>query len=95
MPIRYEKPNWIAASGFARFLASTLGLLVRVVGGVAIVAGALRAVGGTAGHGVAAIGLVPILAGTSHTCVFRKLFGGLFAGAAIRTCAIRWATGAA
>jgi hypothetical protein len=33
---------------------------------------------------VAAIGLVPLLAGTFDTCVFSKLFGGPFSGAAIR-----------
>ncbi len=90
MPIQHdEKPNWFAASGFGQLMASTLGRVVRVVGGVAIIAGGLLAVGGTAVYVVAAIALVPILAGAFDRCVFSRLFGGPFAGPAIRACARR------
>jgi len=38
---------------------------------------------------LAAIGLVPLLAGTFDVCVFSRLFGGPFSGSAIRACAKR------
>lgn len=79
-----HKPNWFAASFFGQFMASSLGRGVRVVGGVALIAGGLLAVGGTAGYVLAAIGLVPLLAGAFDVCVFSRLFGGPFAGSAIR-----------
>ena len=37
-----------------------------------------------AGYVVAAIGLVPLLAGTFDKCVFSRLFGGPFSGQEIR-----------
>lgn len=90
MTIQYnEKPNWFAASWFGQFMASSLGRAARVVGGVALIAGGLLAIGGTSGAIVAAIGLVPLLAGTFDVCVFSRLFGGPFAGSAIRACAKR------
>jgi hypothetical protein len=41
-------------------------------------------IGGMAGYVVAAIGLVPLLAGTFDKCVFSRLFGGPFSGQEIR-----------
>ena len=85
MTIQYtEKPNWFAASWFGQFMASGLGRAVRIVAGIALIVGGLQAIGGTTGYVVAAIGLVPLLAGTFDRCVFSKLFGGPFAGPAIR-----------
>jgi hypothetical protein len=79
-----EKPNWFAASRFGQFMASGIGRVVRIAGGVALIAGGLLAIGGPAGVIIAAIGLVPLLAGTVDVCVFSALFGGPFSGAAIR-----------
>jgi hypothetical protein len=79
-----EKPNWFAASWFGQFMASGLGRAVRIVAGIALIAGGLLSIGGTAGYVVAAIGLVPLLAGTFDKCVFSRLFGGPFSGPAIR-----------
>ena len=85
MTIQYnEKPNWFAAGPIGQFMASSLGRVVRIGGGVALIAGGLLAIGGTPGYVVAAIGLVPLLAGTFDKCIFSKLFGGPFSGAAIR-----------
>jgi hypothetical protein len=85
MTIQYsEKPNWFAAGPAGQFMASGLGRAVRIAGGAGLIAGGLLAIGGTAGYVVAAIGLVPLLAGTFDTCVFSKLFGGPFSGAAVR-----------
>ena len=83
------RPNWFAASWFAQFMTSGLGRRVRIVAGFALVAVGLVVVGGTTGVVVAAIGLVPLLAGTFDVCVFSRLFGGPFGGAEIRACAIR------
>ena len=88
MTIQYSnKPNWFAASWFGQCMASGLGRAVRIVGGVALIAGGLLAVGGTAGYVVAAIGLVPLLAGTFDVCIFSRLFGGPLSGTAIRASA--------
>ena len=79
-----QKPNWFAASRFGQFMASGVGRVARIVAGIALIAGGLLAVGGPAGIIMAAIGLVPLLAGTFDVCVFSALFGGPFSGAAIR-----------
>jgi len=88
MTIPYnDNPNWFAAGWFGQFMASGLGRVARIIGGVALIAGGLVAIGGPEGYVLAAIGLVPLLAGTFDVCVFSKLFGGPFAGAEIRACA--------
>ena len=79
-----QKPNWFAASRLGQFMASGVGRVVRVVGGIALIAGGLLAVGGPAGIIMAVIGLVPLLAGAFDVCVFSALFGGPFSGTAIR-----------
>lgn len=84
-----QKPNWFAASRLGQFMASGVGRAVRIIAGIALIAGGLLAVGGPAGIIMAAIGLVPLLAGTFDVCVFSALFGGPFSGAAIRACARR------
>lgn len=92
MTIKYsdnDKPNWFAAGWFGQFMASGLGRAARIVAGLALIAGGLLAIGGTTGYIVAAVGLVPLLAGTFDKCVFSKLFGGPFSGDEIRACARR------
>lgn len=79
-----QKPNWFAASRLGQFLASGAGRLTRIVAGAALIAGGLLAIGGAAGIALAAIGLVPLLAGAFDVCLFSALFGGPFSGAAIR-----------
>jgi hypothetical protein len=78
------KPNWFAASWLGQFLATAAGRLIRIVAGVALIAVGLLAVGSTAGVVIAVIGLVPLAAGALDVCLFSRLFGGPFAGAAIR-----------
>ncbi len=85
MTIQYnEKPNWFAASWFGQLMASGLGRAVRIVAGIVLIAGGLLSIGGNIGYVVAAIGLVPLLAGTFDKCVFSRLFGGPFSGPEIR-----------
>lgn len=81
-----QKPNWFAASRLGQFMASGAGRLIRIVAGVALIGGGLLAVGGPAGLIMAAIGLVPLLAGAFDVCVFSALFGGPLSGAAVRAC---------
>ena len=82
-----EKPNWFAASWFGQCMSSRMGRIGRVVAGLALVAGGLLAVGGIAGFIIAAVGLVPLLAGASDVCVFSALFGGPLRGSDVRACA--------
>jgi Na+/glutamate symporter len=64
--------------GFARFMSSTLGRLLRIVAGIALIAIGLWTVGGTWGIVLAVVGLVPLVAGIFNFCVFAPLFGGPF-----------------
>jgi hypothetical protein len=82
----HQKPNRFAASRLGQFMASGTGRAIRIVAGIALIAGGLLATGGTAGIIMAAIGLVPLLAGTFDMCVFSALFGGPLSGTAIRAC---------
>ena len=67
------------------FLASGAGRMLRIVAGVALIAVGLMALEGTVGLIVAAIGLVPLLAGIFDFCVFAPLFGAPFSGPRIRS----------
>lgn len=70
--------------GFFGFMASPAGRITRVVAGVALILVGLLVIGEVAGYVVAAIGLVPLLAGAFDVCVFSRLFGGPFKGEEIR-----------
>jgi hypothetical protein len=81
-----KKPNWFAASWFGQCLSSTRGRIGRVVAGLALIVGGLFVLGGTAGVVLAAVGLVPLLAGAFDVCLFSALFGGPLRGSAVRAC---------
>lgn len=66
--------------GFARFMSSAAGRLVRIVAGIALVLIGLLVVGGITGVILAIVGAVPLLAGAFNVCVFAPLFGGPFLG---------------
>ena len=87
MTIQTEKPNWFAASWFGQCMSSTRGRIGRVIAGLALIVGGLVALGGTAGIVLAAIGLVPLLAGAFDVCIFSALFGGPLRGSDVRACA--------
>jgi hypothetical protein len=80
-----HRPNWFAAGWLGQYLASGTGRWTRFIAGIVLVAAGLGPIGGTVGIVVAAIGLVPLLAGAFDVCVFSALFGGPFSGAAIRS----------
>jgi len=73
-----------AASGFAQFLNTPAGRVLRAVLGVLIILAGLLWIGGTVGWVVAAVGLVLVLAGLLDFCVLSPLFGGPFWGREIR-----------
>ncbi len=66
------------------FLASPAGRITRIAAGVALVAWGVFGLAGAAGLIVAAIGLVPLIAGVFDFCVFAPLFGAPLSGQKIR-----------
>ncbi len=71
--------------GFAKFMSSGAGRLLRIVAGLALILVGLMVVAGTWGIVIAVIGLVPFLAGIFDVCVIGKLFMGTpFKGAEVR-----------
>jgi hypothetical protein len=69
---------------FIKFMVSTAGRLTRVVAGIALILWGLLGFDGGTGVLVAAIGLVPLLAGLFDFCVFAPLFGAPLSGPRIR-----------
>ncbi len=71
-------------NAFVPFMASPIGRVTRVVGGILLIAIGLLGIGGVLGVILALVGLVPLLAGTFDVCVFAPLFGESFSGPTIR-----------
>ena len=69
---------------FVSFMASSTGRIVRIVAGFGLIALGFLGIGGAAGLAVAAIGLVPLIAGAVDICVFAPLFGCPINGPEIR-----------
>ena len=72
---------------FVRFMASSTGRALRIVAGVALIGVGLLLVGGTTGYVIAAVGLIPLLAGLFDVCLLAALFGQPLSGRAIREAA--------
>lgn len=70
---------------FVTFMASTTGRIVRVVGGLALIAWGLLGLSGVAAVVVVVVGAVPLLAGLFDFCVFAPLFGAPLSGPKIRS----------
>jgi hypothetical protein len=64
--------------GFARFMSSLAGRLIRIVAGIILIIIGFTLVHGTGGIILAIVGLVPLVAGLFNFCVFAPLFGGPF-----------------
>jgi hypothetical protein len=64
--------------GFARFMSSLAGRLLRIVAGIALIVVGLAVVHGTGGIILAIVGLVVLAAGLLNFCIFAPLFGGPF-----------------
>jgi len=68
-------------NGFVGLMQSWIGRLLRIVAGLALIAVGLFVMQGAWGYVVAAIGLVPLLAGIAGICLFAPLFGYTLASA--------------
>ncbi len=66
--------------GFAKFMSSWTGRIIRIIAGIALLYVGLVSVRGTVGIILAVVGLVPLLAPIFDVCVFAPLFGGPFLG---------------
>jgi len=64
--------------GFARFMSSLWGRLLRIVAGIAIIAVGLVVVTGVGEIILAIVGLVILAAGLFNFCIFAPIFGGPF-----------------
>jgi hypothetical protein len=70
--------------GFAKFMASTAGRLLRIVAGIALILVGFLMLNGIAAYVVAVIGVMPLVAGLFDFCIFAPLFGAPLGGKAIR-----------
>jgi hypothetical protein len=71
--------NW-----FVKFMVAPAGRITRAAAGAAIIAAGLIGVTGTLGDVIAALGVVPLVAGVFDICVFAPIFRLPWAGARIR-----------
>lgn len=60
---------------FARFMNSGAGRLLRMAVGIALIIVGVSDVFGTAGWAIAAVGLVPLIAGIGNVCLIGPLLG--------------------
>jgi hypothetical protein len=73
-----------AQSGFAQFISTPAGRVLRVVAGLVIIGCGYVLRGGSGGIVLMVVGLVPLLAGALDVCVISGLLGGPWSGAKIR-----------
>ena len=66
---------------FARFMASPIGRGIRVVAGLVIIVAGL-VIGSAGGYLLAAVGLVPLMAGLLNVCVIAPVLKAPFSGKA-------------
>ena len=76
-------------SGFARFVSSPAGRLVRRVVGLGLITGGSAQRGSSTGLVLMVAGLVPLAAGAFDWCLISALLGGPISGARIRERTLR------
>ncbi len=69
---------------FARFMASPVGRIVRILAGVAMMVAGLRFVGGTGGLILAIAGVIPLAAGVFNFCGVAPLIHAPFWGKSVQ-----------
>jgi len=67
---------------FAKFMAKPLGRGIRIVAGLVLIALGLAVIGGTGGLVLAAVGVLPVLAGLFNICAIAPILGVPFSGQA-------------
>jgi hypothetical protein len=70
-------------SGFARFINSTAGRVLRAAVGIAVICWGYTQRGSTTGLILIVVGLVPLAAGTFNLCLVSALLGGPLFGSRI------------
>lgn len=79
-----ENSMSFARSGFAQFIASGWGRLLRIVVGLALIAWGYTMRDSSGGVALMVLGLVPLLAGAFDLCLISPLLGGPLSGRRIR-----------
>jgi hypothetical protein len=74
----------MADSGFARFMSSPAGRILRVVVGLALIAWGGTSWGTTAAIVEVVVGVVFVFVGAFDICLLAGLFGGVWSGKRIR-----------
>jgi hypothetical protein len=69
--------------GFALFMSSAAGRILRIVGGLVMIGLGVTA-GTTGGYVLAILGLVPLALGVFNWCLFAPLLGVPFKGSELR-----------
>lgn len=69
----------IKAPGFVSFISSPSGRILRVVAGIALLSAGIS-MATTGGYVLAALGIVPLAAGSLDICVLGPILGGHFNG---------------
>lgn len=75
-----------AESGFAQFISSGAGRVLRIIAGVALIGWGFSRRHETIGIVLMVIGVAPLAAGLFDLCLLSPLFGGPLSGRAIRSC---------
>lgn len=75
-----------AESGFAQFMATPSGRILRVVAGLLLILWGYTMRGTTSGVVLMIVGLIPLAAGAFDLCLVGVLFGGPVSGAKVRAC---------
>lgn len=70
-----------AQTGFARFINSPAGRVVRILAGLGLIGWGYFQSGGPAGMILIVIGLIPLVAGLFNLCIISALLGGPIRGA--------------
>jgi hypothetical protein len=70
-------------SGFAKFVNSPAGRLVRIVAGIGLIGWGYTQGGSVTGIVLMVVGLVPLAAGVFNLCIISALLGGPISGASI------------
>ena len=66
----------VISMGFAKFMSSGTGRLVRIIAGLALIVAGLFLLNGIIGVILVVVGAIPLIAGVSDVCIIGALFLG-------------------
>jgi len=72
-----------AQSGFAQFVNTPTGRIVRIIAGLGLIGWGYAQGAGAAGITLVVVGLIPLVAGAFNLCVISAMLGGTISGARI------------